>query len=80
MHCYDGLFFYFILDNRADQDRDWTGRELDGGTQHFGTTIEYGQGDLLVPLPLSFFLSVWLEAEDWLVQRAVGSTADECDG
>lgn len=39
MHCYDGLFFYFILDNRADQDRDWTGRELDGGTQHFGTTI-----------------------------------------
>lgn len=51
-----GFSFLFALDNRADQDRDWTGRELGGGTPHFGTTIEYGQGGLLVPLsPLFFF-------------------------
>lgn len=82
MHCYEGLFF-FISSSTTGPTRIETGLDW-AGTGWRNTAFRYD--DLIWPrgttgaFPPLFFSITWSEAEDWLVRRAVGSTADEADG
>lgn len=81
MHCCGGVFFFICprQPGRPGSRLDWAGIGW-RDTAFWCNDLIRPRGFTGAFVASLFFPITWLEAEEWLVQRAVGSTADEFVG